>query len=95
VAVRDGETIALGGLIKNQINKGRTTLPLLGNIPILGHLFGDTTGQLQRTELLILLKPRVVRTPVDVKAVTDELRSKIHLAPEPPPPKPTKPAHGG
>jgi general secretion pathway protein D len=87
VAVQDGETLALGGLIKNQINKGRSTVPLLGNIPVLGHLFGDTTGGLVRTELVVLLTPHVVRTPVDAEAVTRELRDKIHLAAPPPPPR--------
>jgi general secretion pathway protein D len=86
VAVQDGETLALGGLIKNQINKGRSTVPLFGNIPILGHLLGDTSGGLVRTELVVLLTPHVVRSPVDAEAVTRELRDKIHLAAPPPPP---------
>ncbi|MDB5481950.1 MAG: ral secretion pathway protein [Caulobacteraceae bacterium] len=87
VAVQDGETVALGGLMSNQVSKGRSTIPLLGNIPILGHLFGDTTGSLARTELVVLLTPRVVRAPVDARAVTQELRDKIHLAAPPPPPR--------
>ncbi len=86
VAVQDGETIALGGLIKNEVQKGRSTIPILGEIPILGHLFGDTTGGLIRTELVVLLTPKVVRTPVDARAVTEELVRKIHLAAPPPPP---------
>ncbi len=90
VAVQDGETVALGGLIKNEVQKGRSTVPLLGDIPILGHLFGDTTGGLIRTELVVLLTPRVVRTPVDARAVTEELKEKIQLAAPPPPPKPER-----
>jgi len=85
VAVQDGETIALGGLIKNQVNKGRSTVPVLGDIPVLGHLFGDTTHDLVRTELVVLLTPRVVRTPVDARAVTQALRDAIELAAPPPP----------
>ncbi len=91
VAVQDGETIALGGLIKNEVTKGRSTVPLFGNIPILGHLLGDTNGGLVRTELVVLLTPHVVRTPVDAEAVTRELRDKIHLAAPPPPPHPAVP----
>jgi general secretion pathway protein D len=87
VAVQDGETVALGGLISNQVSKGRSTVPFFGNIPILGHLLGDTTGGLARTELLVLLTPRVVRTPVDARAITQELRDKIHLAAPPPLPR--------
>ena len=90
VAVQDGETIALGGLIKNQVTKGRSSIPLLGNIPVLGHLFGDTTGGLIRTELVVLLTPHVVRAPVDARAVTKELIDKIHLAEPPPPPSADK-----
>jgi general secretion pathway protein D len=92
VAVQDGETVALGGLIQNQVSKGRSTVPLFGNIPILGHLLGDTTGGLIRTELVVLLTPHVVRTPVDAEAVTRELRDKIHLAAPPPPLRPTQKA---
>jgi len=88
VAVQDGETIALGGLIKNEVTKGRSTVPLLGDIPYVGHIFGDTNNTLVRTELVVLLTPRVVRTPVDARAVTQELKDKIHLAEPPPPPKP-------
>ena len=89
VAVQDGQTVALGGLIQNEVQKNRTTIPLLGNIPYIGHLFGDTSNALMRTELVVLLTPRVVRTPVDARAVTEELREKIHLAA--PPPRPPKP----
>jgi general secretion pathway protein D len=91
IAVQDGQTVALGGLIKNEVDKGRSTIPLLGSIPILGHLFGDTTGTLVRTELIVLLTPHVVRTPVDAQAITDELKSKIEMAAPPPPPPPPQP----
>jgi general secretion pathway protein D len=95
VAVQDGQTIALGGLIKNQVNRGRSTVPIFGEIPVLGHLFGDTNNGLVRTELVVLLTPRVVRTSVDAHSVTDELREKIHEAAPPPPPEPgAKPDHG-
>jgi general secretion pathway protein D len=86
VAVQDGETMALGGLMKNEVTHGRSTIPLLGDIPILGHLFGDTTGALVRTELVVLLTPHVVRAPVDARAITHELIERIHEgAPKPPP----------
>ena len=94
VAVQDGETIALGGLIKNELTKGRSTVPLLGDIPYLGHLFGDTNNGLVRTELVVLLTPRVVRSPVDADAVTRELRESIHLAAPPPPPAKRSKRHG-
>lgn len=80
IAVQDGETIAIGGLIRNEVDKGRSTVPLLGDIPVLGHLFGDTTGSLVRTELVVLLTPHVVRTTADSLAITDELRQKLREA---------------
>jgi general secretion pathway protein D len=83
IAVQDGETIAIGGLIRNQVDKGRSTVPVLGDIPVLGHLFGDTTGGLVRTELVVLLTPHVVRTPEDARSITDELREKLREAAPP------------
>ncbi|MEO8926859.1 MAG: type II secretion system secretin GspD [Caulobacteraceae bacterium] len=93
VAVQDGETISLGGLIKNSVTKTRNRIPLLGDIPYLGNLFGSTSKVIDRTELLVLLTPRVVRAPVDADAIVKELRGKMQLAepPPPPPPPPPKP----
>jgi general secretion pathway protein D len=93
VAVEDGETIALGGLIQNQVTKTKNVIPLLGDLPIIGHLFGSTDNTTKRTELVVLLTPRVVRTRVDADAITRELREKIQMAePPPPPPRPKPPA---
>jgi len=78
IAVQDGQVIALGGLIRDTRSKGKTGLPYLSRIPLVGSLlFGRTNDSTVRTELLVLLKPRVVRTPDDAQAVTDELRAKI------------------
>jgi general secretion pathway protein D len=66
---------------------------LLGDIPGLGALFGSTGKEVQRTELVVLLTPRVIRTPVDADAITAELKAKMELAePTPPPPPPGAPA---
>jgi general secretion pathway protein D len=88
VAVQDGETIVLGGLMKNEVTKTQNRIPLLGDIPYVGALFGSTGKELQRTELLVLLTPRVIRTPVDADAITAELKAKMELAQPPPPPPP-------
>ena len=77
VAVKDGEVLALGGLIRNTQSKGRIGLPFLSQIPIIGGLFGKQTTSGNRIELIVLLKPRVLRTVEDGRAVTDELRAKI------------------
>lgn len=77
IAVQDGQVIALGGLISSTRSKGSTGIPVLSRIPVLGALFGRKNDTENRNELLILLRPRVLRTIDDASAVTDELRSKI------------------
>lgn len=82
IAIQDGETIALGGLISDSRTRGRTGIPFLSRIPIIGpFLFGETNNSTERTELLILLRPRVIRTVDDGRAITEELRQKIQLVP--------------
>jgi len=82
VAVRDGQTIALGGLITDNRTKGKSVIPILGDIPVLENAFGDHSVVHDRTELLVMLTPKVIRTSVDADAITEELREKIHaLAP--------------
>ncbi|MEJ1970192.1 MAG: type II secretion system secretin GspD [Rhizomicrobium sp.] len=89
VAVQDGQTIALGGLIKDNQSNGSTGIPFLRTIPVLGNLFGATNDEHDRTELLVLLTPHVVRNPTDARAVTEELREKIQgIVPLPPPGEP-------
>lgn len=78
IAVKDGQTIALGGLIKDSDTQEKTGVPWLDDIPGLGFLFSSTNNEHDRTELLVLLTPRVVRNKEDVKTITDELREKIH-----------------
>lgn len=77
VAVQDGETLALGGLITDRDEHGRRGIPLLSALPLIGSLFGSHSRSHLRTELVVLLKPRIVRTPDDGRAVTEELREKM------------------
>ena len=77
VAVQDGEVLALGGLIRNTQTKGRAGIPFLSQIPVIGGLFGRQTKNEDRIELIVLLKPRVIRSVDDGRAITDELRAKI------------------
>ncbi|MEO3430518.1 type II secretion system secretin GspD [Pelagibius sp. CAU 1746] len=77
IAVQNGETIVLGGLIRNRLEEGTTSVPVLGDIPILGNLFKATDNSSSRTELLVLIKPQVVRNQEDARAVTEELRRKL------------------
>jgi general secretion pathway protein D len=78
IAVQDGQVVTLGGLFRDSNNFGKNGLPILSRIPILGGLlFGNQTKSQNRTELLILIKPHVLRTAEDARAVTEELRAKI------------------
>ncbi len=77
VAVQGGETIALGGLIQDQRRDEVVGIPVLADIPVLGNLFKTTTDRVDRTELLVLLTPRVVRDLQDARDVTRELRERL------------------
>ena len=77
IAVQSGETIALGGLIRDDQTEGFSGVPLLGRIPLLGSLFRVKTTTKVRTELLILITPHVVGDQREARAVTEELRSRM------------------
>ncbi len=77
VVVQDGETISLAGLISEKRFKQNSGIPLLQEIPILGALFSTRTNSSARTELLVLLTPRVVSDQRDARALTEELRRKL------------------
>jgi general secretion pathway protein D len=78
VTVQDGETVALGGLIQDTNSLTKNGLPLLSDIPVIGAAFGTTDHNVQRTELLVLLSPKIVHNAADARAATDELRSRLH-----------------
>jgi len=63
LAVKDGETVAIAGLIRDNHNQARSGIPVVSNLPLIGGLFGNTVRQATRTELLIMITPHVVRTP--------------------------------
>ena len=77
VAVDNGSTIALGGLIRDRVTDGATKIPLLGDIPMVGELFRTNTKRNERTELVVLITPRVVGSASDAEIVTRELREKM------------------
>ena len=77
VAVQSGETIALGGLIRDSESEVRSGIPIISEVPIIGNLFKTTTTTTRRTELLVLITPRVVRDQSEARAVTEELRRRV------------------
>jgi general secretion pathway protein D len=81
IAVNSGETIALGGLIRDIHDNSVTGIPVVSEIPILGNLFKTTSDVVRRTELLVLLTPRVVRDRYDARAMTEDLRKRLRSLP--------------
>jgi general secretion pathway protein D len=77
VIVQDGQTVALGGLIKDSRDDSRGGIPVLSDLPLLGPLFRASSKGRGRTELLVLLTPSVVRSPEQARRVTDELRERM------------------
>ena len=77
IAVQSGDTVALAGLIRDDTEESVIGIPLLSDIPILGNLFKTTQNISTRTELLVLITPRVVRNRSDAQKVTDELRNRL------------------
>lgn len=77
VAVRSGESIVMGGLIQESASKGRSGVPWLHDIPVVGNLFGSSNTEGLRTELIVIITPRVVRNDVDVREVGDSLRQHM------------------
>jgi len=77
VAVHSGDLVAIGGLIRDSTSNTVSGIPVLSEIPILGNLFKSTTDSVKRTELLVLLKPRVIRDRADARAMTEELRKRL------------------
>lgn len=77
VAIHDGETVALGGLISDSRSNTKDGIPFLRQIPFLGDLFGSTNKQGTRTELIVLLTPRVIRSATESAQVMTELETEF------------------
>ena len=95
VVLLDNQTLVLGGLIQNKRTLNRTGIPFLNRIPILGLLFGSVEKKIEKTELVLLITPRVVGTALDAARITDEMRrvtpeleDSIRRAPRQPSPPP-------
>jgi general secretion pathway protein D len=79
VVVNDGEVLALGGMIQDQISKTSSQIPILGDIPGFGAAFANKDNSVQKTELIILITPRVVRDGAESREVTEEYRRKMRV----------------
>lgn len=77
VIVNDGEALALGGLIQEQNTSRKGQVPILGEVPFLGNLFRDKTSKTEKTELIIFIRPRIIRDVQEARWATDEFRRKL------------------
>ncbi|CDH43924.1 putative General secretion pathway protein D [Candidatus Contendobacter odensis Run_B_J11] len=77
VVVKSGQTLVLGGLIRDNRTEGQSGIPVLYKIPVLGALFGNTEELVDRTELIVLITPRVVRDSQEADQVTEEIKRKM------------------
>lgn len=77
VAVQSGQTVFLGGLISEQTSLGRSGVPYLSRVPIIGPLFGARTKANLRSETLVMITPTVIETSVDLQRISEDLESEF------------------
>jgi len=82
VAAPNGCTIVLGGLITDDKRKSANGIPVLDRLPLIGGLFRSTTTNKTRTELIILMRPEVTLTKLDLHRLRMKTEDKTHFGPE-------------
>ncbi len=83
VVVRDGESIVLAGMMQDRSTLGRSQVPLLGEIPVVGNLFKQKDDSIERTELLIAITPRVVKDTRRIREIAAEFRDRLNFRTRP------------
>ncbi|WP_147653411.1 secretin N-terminal domain-containing protein [Vulcaniibacterium gelatinicum] len=101
LSLADGESMLLGGLISSSRSDGKTKVPLLGDVPLVGRLFQNRRKSGTRTEMLMLITPYVVEDAGQARAITDAIRERfgsetsprwLRPRPQPAPAAPPAPA---
>ena len=82
VSVKNGYTVVLGGLMREQIRHSASRIPLLGDLPLIGQLFSSTKSSREKSELLLFLTPYVVRSPAEMAEVSERERSRLPEVPQ-------------
>ena len=77
MTIKNGQTIAIGGIISETKGTSRNRVPFLGRIPGLGLLFGNTSKETSRTELIALITPHVIEDIEQASDLTEELKSTL------------------
>ena len=76
VVLRDNQTLVLGGLIRTRRASTKQGIPWLSKIPVIGFLFGSTVDRMERTELLMLITPRVIGDPSEGQEILQQVRGQ-------------------
>ena len=79
VTIKNGQTIAIGGIISETKGLSRNRVPFLGRIPVVGLLFGTTSRETSRTELIALITPHVIEDIEQASDLTEELKSTLKV----------------
>jgi len=77
VFVKDGEAVLIGGIIQDQLTYNVTKVPFLGDLPVFGFFFRSTAENVVKTNLMVILTPRIVRDPNDLRQLTIEKREEF------------------
>jgi len=77
VAIQDGQTVGMAGLIRDNVSNDNSGIPFLKDIPILGTIVSTQSNARKRTELLVLITPHVVNDQRDARALTEDLRNQL------------------
>lgn len=79
LSIQDGGSVLVGGLIQNTKTSGGSKVPFFGDLPIVGKLFTDTKDTSDRTELMVLIAPYVVKDNDDANAVTEAFKKQLEI----------------
>jgi general secretion pathway protein D len=79
IAVSSGQTVLLGGLISTRTNQSKSGIPILSELKGIGDLFSEQSKTTDRTELILFIRPQIIRNGVDAQLVAEELRSKLNI----------------
>lgn len=82
VVADDGQTIVIGGLIREDSNEGRTGVPCVGNAPLIGWAFRQQSRSRNKNNLLIFITPHILNTPADIRRITEHKRQQSDRAHE-------------
>lgn len=75
--VQDGHTLVIGGIIREDYRNSRSGIPFFSRLPLLGYLFGSSTDNTARSELLLMVTPHVVATHEEADIITEEYKNKV------------------